>query len=98
VSAGEAFQRNHFVPLLFYTQQQKRKSAAATHVSKKQKLTPILSKKVSKKPDTNISSFFIKPTVDPTFHKAPNETLPLAYIDAGRGFHSWIAGIFADVR
>ncbi|CAB4007184.1 Hypothetical predicted protein [Paramuricea clavata] len=47
---------------------------AATQVSKKQKLTPILSKKVSKKLDSNISSFFIKPTVDPTFHKAPNET------------------------
>ena len=97
MSAGEAFQPNHFVPLLFYTQQ-KRKSAAATQVSKKQKLTPILSKKVSKKPDTNISSFFIKPTVDPTSHKAPNETLPLAYIDAGRGLYSWIAGIFADFR
>ena len=26
-----------------------------------------------KKPDTNTSSFF-KPTVNPTFHKAPNET------------------------
>ena len=58
VSAGEAFQPNHFVSLLFYTQQQKRKSAAATQVSKKQKLTPILSKKVSKKPDTNISFFY----------------------------------------
>ena len=73
VQAGEAFQPNHFVPLLFYTHQQKRKSAAVAQVSKRRKLAPTFSKKVSKKPDINISSFF-KPTVIPTFHKAPNET------------------------
>ena len=36
VQAGEAFQPNHFVPVLFYTHQQKRKSAAVAQVSKRQ--------------------------------------------------------------
>ena len=48
VQPREAFQANHFVPLLFYTHQQKRKSAAIAQLSKIQRLTPILSKKVSK--------------------------------------------------
>ena len=75
VQAGEAFQPNHFVPLLFYT----RNTSAKTEICscrigfQNTKLAPILSKNVSKKPDTNISSFF-KPTVNLTFHKAPNET------------------------
>ena len=75
VQAGEAFQPNHFVPLLFYTHN----TSAETEICgcrtgfQKTKLAPILSKNVSKKPDTNISSFF-KPTVNLTFHKAPNET------------------------
>ena len=75
VQAGEAFQPNHFVPLLFYTHN----TSAKTEICscrigfQNTKLAPILSKNVSKKPDTNISSFF-KPTVNLTFHKAPNET------------------------
>ena len=36
VQAGEAFQLNHFVPLLSHTHQQKRKSAAVAQVSKRQ--------------------------------------------------------------
>ena len=78
VQAGEAFKTNYFVSLLFYTHQQKRKPAAVAQLFKKQKLTAILSKKVSKKPDVNISSFF-KPTVNPTFHKAPNEAFFLLH-------------------
>ena len=48
VQAGKAFQTNYFVPLLFYTHQQKRKSAAVAQLSKRKKLTTIFSKKVSK--------------------------------------------------
>ena len=63
------------VPLLFYTHNTSAKTEICSCRTgfQKTKLAPILSNNVSKKPDTNISSFF-KPTVNPTFHKAPNET------------------------
>ena len=69
------FQPNHFVPLLFYTHNTSAKTETCSCRTgfQKTKLAPILSKNVPKKPDTNISSFF-KPTVNLTFHKAPNET------------------------
>ena len=55
VTPGTVFQSNHFVPLLFHTQQPKRKYVAASSQAsaKRQKLCPYLSKKAS-----NITKFF----------------------------------------
>ena len=55
VTPGTVFQSNHFVPLLFHTQQPKRKYVAASSQASanRQKLCPDLSKKAS-----NITKFF----------------------------------------
>lgn len=84
IKPGETFQPNHFVPLLFHPHQHKRKSAAASQAStasKKQKLCPILPRRASKKPDTSITQFFNvaeKPVVNPTSHKAHDESFSSA--------------------
>ena len=75
VSAGTTFRSNHFVPLLFHTQQLKRKPVAVSSQAstKKQKLSPILPQKAS-----NIAKFFNvaeKSVVKPKSHMAQSESL-----------------------
>ena len=84
IKPGETFQSNHFVPLLFSSHGQKRKSAAdstASIATKKRKVVSLLPKQTSKQAD--ISNFFIvaeqpEPIVYSTTKKAPNETFSSA--------------------
>ncbi len=85
IRPGETFQPNHFVPLLFHSHKQKRKSAGDSKiptVTKRRKLTPILPKKASNKVNANILNFFTtadNPTVvQQTRQKASNETFSSA--------------------
>ena len=84
VTAGKTFQPNHFVPLLFHTQQLKRKSTAACPQASAKKLKPscIFPKKASN-PPSNISKFFkvteksvLKPRAQFDYNKPSTSTDP----------------------